>query len=451
MPSAPRLGTVEPVNDDWLRPRPGAEGFRSDAIGAALLALGTLVSVMLYTRIGVYTDLDADPPTHPAPFWVSAIMIAALTVPLVWRRRYPEIVAVVVSLAFFLTPTLRVPELLFSSITLFIAIYSVGAWSRHRRAATVTRVLIIVGMFVWIGIQLLLTVNDPDTLPDYSRSGVFSAFASYALINVLTNLLYFGGAYYFGTTAYRSARERAELEDRTAELAAERERSAEQAVALDRVRIARELHDVVAHHVSVMGVQAGAARRVIDRDPAQASASLSTIESSARAAVDELHRLLTTLRENDSDPAASTSSSTRGVEQLGDLIDESTAAGTPATLRIVGEPHPVTSLVGFTIYRVAQEALTNSRKHAGERARVEVRLRYMADGVELEVTDDGAGRGLAGSGNGLGHVGMRERLAAVGGTLEVGPRSRGGYLVRASIVSTVHPAGEPAPASEVSA
>ena len=388
---------------------------------------------MLYTRVGYYLDLDAEPTLHPAPAWVSAIMIVAVTAPLAWRRRYPEVVAVVVSVAFFLTPTLRVPEALFGSISLFIAIYSVGAWSRNRRAATVTRILIIIGMFVWIGVQLVLTVDDPNSMPGYSRSGVFSAFASFAVINVLTNLLYFGGAYYFGSTAYRSARERAELEDRTAELAAERERSAQQAVALDRVRIARELHDVVAHHVSVMGVQAGAARRVIQTDPAQASASLSTIEESARTAVDELHRLLTTLRDSDSDDA-STSSSTRGLDQLDDLVEESTAAGVPATLQIVGKPRPVTALVGFTVYRVTQEALTNVRKHAGARATVDVRLRYLPDGIELEVADTGVGRGLNLAGTGHGHVGMRERLAAVGGKLEVGPQQRGGYLVRARIV-----------------
>ncbi|WP_411699960.1 sensor histidine kinase [Conyzicola sp.] len=421
------------MTDDWLRPRPGPEGFRRDAIGAALLFVATTVSALLYTRSGLYLDLEADPTLHPAPMWLSAIMIAALTVPLAWRRRYPEVVAVAVSVAFFLTPTFRVPEMLFANISLFIAIYTVGAWSRHRRAATITRILIIIGMFVWIGVQLLLTVDDPDTLPGFSRSGVFSAFASWALINVLTNLLYFGGAYYFGSTAFRSARERAELEDRTAELAAERERSAQQAVALDRVRIARELHDVVAHHVSVMGVQAGAARRVIRTDPAQASESLATIESSARSAVDELHRLLTTLRESDSDDA-SRSSSTRGLDQLGDLVEECSAAGVPATLQIVGEPRPVTSLVGFTLYRVTQEALTNVRKHAGPRATADVRLRYLESGVELEVTDTGQGTGLRSAGPGHGHVGMRERVAAVGGQLEVGPRARGGFLVRARIV-----------------
>jgi signal transduction histidine kinase len=425
------------VNDHWLRPRPGRRGYLRDLVGALLLAVGTSISLLLYTRVGIYDE--------PAEWWVSALVILALTLPLVLRRRFPELVAVVVSVAFFLVGTLHVPELLFGSIALFVAIYSVGAWSRNRRAATVTRILIIIAMFVWIGVDLVISSSNPDLVSRFSRSGVFSEYASYSLIQVLTNLLYFGGAYYFGSTAYRSARERAELEARTAELARERELSADQAVALDRVRIARELHDVVAHHVSVMGVQAGAARRVLATDPAQASESLATIETSARAAVDELHRLLTTLRESDSPDGASTSSSTRGIEQLRDLVDECSAAGTPATLQVIGDERPVTSLVGFTIYRVAQEALTNVRKHAGDRATVDVRLRYLGGGVELEVADDGAGRSLRSPGTGLGHVGMRERLAAVGGELEVGPRARGGYLVRARIAPSVSETAESTP------
>jgi signal transduction histidine kinase len=226
---------------------------------------------------------------------------------------------------------------------------------------------------------------------------------------------------------------------RTAELAEEREHSTQQALALDRVRIARELHDVVAHHVSVMGVQAGAARRVMTGDPAKASEALTVIESNARSAVDELHRLLTTLRDPGADPSdtATESASTRGLEQLPQLIESTRDAGTTAKLVTVGEPHPVSTLVGFTLYRVAQESLTNVRKHAGDRAEAEVRLRYLGDRVELEVTDTGLGRGLASRrASGLGHVGMRERLAAVGGTLEVGPRSRGGYLVRAVVPLT---------------
>ncbi|MBF0672425.1 MAG: sensor histidine kinase [Salinibacterium sp.] len=419
------------MTDDWVRPLPDSTGVRRDALGALAMAIGATLSLMLYTRVGFYEE--------PAPVWLSVIVIAALTLPLALRRRYPEAVVVVVAIAFYLGQQFAVPELLVSQIVMFVAIYSVGAWSRSRRAANIVRLLIVVFMFGWVAVNLIITVSDPELLPDVSRSGVFSAFASFALINFATNVLYFGGAWYFGNHMWAAARERAELRRRTAELAEEREHSMHQAVALDRVRIARELHDVVAHHVSVMGVQAGAARRVLERDPAMASESLEVIESSARSAVDELHRLLTTLRDpgstetGESDVAAE-ASSTRGLEQLEQLVESTRTAGTPTTLVIVGQPHPVTTIVGFTLYRVAQEALTNVRKHAGDGATAEVRLRYLGDRVELEVTDTGLGRGLSRArGSGLGHLGMRERLTAVGGTLETGPRSRGGYLVRAVV------------------
>jgi signal transduction histidine kinase len=419
------------MNDEWVRPRPELRGLQRDMLGAVAIAIGATLSLMLYMRVGMYED--------PAPIWLSAIVIPALSLPLALRRRYPEVVAVVIAVAFFVGQQFAVPELLVSNITLFIAVYSVGAWGRNRRVATIVRLVIVVAMFAWITVNLIVTVSDPELLPDVSRSGVFSAFASFALINFLTNVLYFGGAWYFGNHMWTAARERAELERRTAELAEEREHSTQQALALDRVRIARELHDVVAHHVSVMGVQAGAARRVMMGDPGKASEALSVIESNARSAVDELHRLLTTLRDPGTDPsdAATDSASTRGLEQLPQLIESTRDAGTMAKLVTVGEPHPVSTLVGFTLYRVAQESLTNVRKHAGDRAEAEVRLRYLGDRVELEVTDTGLGRGLASRrGSGLGHVGMRERLAAVGGTLEVGPRSRGGYLVRAVVPLT---------------
>lgn len=421
------------VTDEWIRPRPDAAGYRRDALGAVALLIGAGLSSLLYYRIGMYED--------PAPVWVSALVIAATTVPLALRRRYPEIVAVIVSVGFFMTQQFSVPEFLVGNIALFMAIYSIGAWSTRRRLATIVRLAIIAGMFVWISVNLIISVNDPDLLPDVSRSGIFSQFASFALINFATNLLYFGGAYYFGNRMWAAARERAVLEERTAELAEEREHTMRQAVALDRVRIARELHDVVAHHVSVMGVQAGAARRVLATDPEQATESLILIETSARSAVDEMHRLLATLRdptmsgdtdESDADAAAQ-ASSTRGLDQVPELVAQSTSAGVVASLVTVGQPHGATPLVGFTLYRVCQEALTNVRKHAGDRATAEVRIRYLGDSIELEVTDTGIGRGLSRATTGHGHVGMRERLAAVGGRLEVGPRPRGGYLVRAIV------------------
>lgn len=411
---------------EWVRPRPDRNEYRRDVIAAVLVGVGATVTLLLYLRVGVFDE--------PAPPWLCAVVIAVSSLPLAARRRFPEAIAVIISIGFFLGQQFSVPELLFSNIALFVAIYTLGAWGRDRRRATLLRIGIIAAMFLWIAVRLVIDVSNPELMPQFSRSGIFSQFATYAVINVITNILYFGGAYYFGNSAWAAARARAELEASTAELALEREFSSQQAVALDRVRIARELHDVVAHHVSVMGVQAGAARRVIDSDQAQARSSLETIESSARSAVDELHRLLTTLRENETD-VASESSSTRGLAQLPALVSEATATGTPSNLLVVGAERPVTSLTGFTIYRVAQEALTNARKHGGDRASVDVRLRFLAGAVELEVTDTGSGRTTArvASTTGLGLVGMRERVAAVGGVLEVGPRSSGGYLVRARI------------------
>jgi signal transduction histidine kinase len=216
------------------------------------------------------------------------------------------------------------------------------------------------------------------------------------------------------------------------------------------MRIARELHDSVAHHVSVMGVQAGAARRVLERDPEAAASALASIEQSARDAVDELHRTVAALRAP-GDPADSDLStgdgavatettdapaSTLRIERLPHLVDDVRTAGLPVELTVVGEAHDVTPMVDLAVYRIAQEALTNVRKHAGASARADVRVRWLDDAIELEVTDTGVGGrtspGPDGTG-GLGQVGMRERVAAVGGTLELGPRPRGGYLVRARV------------------
>jgi signal transduction histidine kinase len=222
-------------------------------------------------------------------------------------------------------------------------------------------------------------------------------------------------------------------------------------VELERSRIARELHDVVAHHVSVMGLQAGAARRVLERDPARASSdpraveALTVVEQNAREAVDELQRMLGALREPGDVP--STTASTRGLAQLGELVAEAQAAGLPVSFAAVGEEKPVPPAIGLTVYRIAQESLTNVRKHAGPRASADVRLRYLADAVEIEVSDDGAGaagadraarprsaaRGTAQAGSRLGQIGMRERVAAAGGELELGPKPRGGYRVRARL------------------
>lgn len=449
MTHAPSTPLVEP-GIEWVRPRPGARSYRRDALLAVVLAVGTAASLLLYRVTGLGDE---------TPEWQGALWVAGMTLPLAARRRWPEAVAFIASIAFAWGLVASAAELLFSQICLFIAIYTVGAWSRSRRVANVVRGIIVAGMFAWVFWQAIFYSAVQDYLPELERTGdsLVSPYVAYSLINVLTNLLYFGGAWYFGDAAYRAARSRAALEQRTAELAAERERSRAQAVALERVRIARELHDVVAHHVSVMGVQAGAARRVLERDPAAAATALAAIESSARDAVDELHRLLGTLRAEPGGgdggaDAGSDAASTRGLAQLPELVEEQRAAGLPVSFEVVGEARPVPATIGLAAYRIAQEALTNVRKHAGAAAMADVRLRYLADAIELEVVNTGAvrrradaehradeGAGVAGvsgagtPGTGLGQIGMRERVAAAGGTIELGPRSRGGYLVRARL------------------
>ena len=269
---------VDPYDAEWRRPAATPSELRSDVILSIALGVGTLLSLTLYTIAGFYPE--------PAPMWASVLWAIGITAPLAFRRRFPSSVAIVVSVMFIVGGTVLVPEVLFTNIALFLAIYTVGAWVPNRRRATVVRVLIIVAMFVWLLVSMFIQATDPGALPGFSRIGLFSPLVAYLLIQILTNILYFGAAYFFGERVYQSARERAVLEQRTAELEQERARTARQAVALERVRIARELHDVVAHHVSVMGVQAGAARTVIDADPAAARDALTNVELGARSAID---------------------------------------------------------------------------------------------------------------------------------------------------------------------
>ncbi len=395
---------------------------RNDLWLAAGLLVGAVISAWLGQVAGLYGD-------ETPPFAWALVYAPALTLPLALRRRYPEAVLVTVALAFFVGVTARIPEVYVGNVALFIAMYTVGAWVADRRRATLVRLIVIAAMFVW----LLVTIFQAATGEDDggpSRAGLFSPFAAYMLLQFLVNVAFFCGAYFFGERAWAGARSRAVLEERTADLERERELTAAQAVALDRVRIARELHDVVAHHVSAMGVQAGAARTVLDRDPAAARAALGTVEHSAREALTDLRQLLETLRTPDADTPTS---STLSLRALPDLVAHAADNGLPTTFAVVGDPVETPELVQVNLYRIAQEALTNARRHGGPDAVADVRLRYDDAGVELEVTN--TGRPMVAGRAGLGIVGMRERAAALGGTIEAGPRPRGGFLVRVRVPS----------------
>lgn len=430
---------------EWSRPSPGRSGLRADIALALVLALASVTTALLYQRTGMYPGA-AEP-------WVWAVGLGLTTLPLALRRLYPVPVAIVVSIGFFVCGQFGVPEVLIINIALFCALYTVGAWERRRALALWVRLGIGVAMTVWITVVLIVSSSSDDAFEGISRSGIFSAYATFAVIQIITNLLYFSGAYFFGERSWRSARQQALLEAQGRELDLERQTSAAQAIALDRLAIARELHDVVAHHVSVMGIQAAAARRSIERDPARAVAALGVVEESAGTAVDELRRLVGTLR----DPAKEGSAPTTiGVAHLTELVAEAQSSGTPTTLIVAGAPRPIPMLVDVALYRVVQEALTNVRKHAGRGATAEVRLRFGADAVEVEVADDGVRQELTqrSRGSGLGLQGMRERIGAVGGTVHAGRRERGGFIVRACVpneLASAHPRAAAAAAAAAAA
>ncbi|MGP3972275.1 sensor histidine kinase [Streptomyces sp. 6N223] len=231
----------------------------------------------------------------------------------------------------------------------------------------------------------------------------------------------------------------AELEERANRLEREREREARMAVVAERARIARELHDVVAHNVSAMVVQADGAAYVLDSSPEQTRNALQTISGTGRQALTEMRRLLGVLRAEDGGTTDQDYVPQPGVEQLADLIDQMREMGLQVDFSIEGTPRPLPRGVELSAYRIVQEALTNTRKHGGEGVVATVRLTYGEQSLTVLAEDDGRGaqrelyeeRGADGLGQGL--IGMRERAGMVGGVLVAGPRQGGGFRIAATL------------------
>jgi signal transduction histidine kinase len=238
--------------------------------------------------------------------------------------------------------------------------------------------------------------------------------------------LVFGGPWVAG----RAIRHRRLREQRL-----EREKAeAEAAIVEERGRIARELHDVVAHSISVMVLQARGGRRTIDADPGEAREAFDVIEGTGHQALEEMRRLLGMLRTSDEELALAPQPS---LEQLETLVAQVRGAGLPVEVVVEGEPAQLPPGVDLSAYRIVQEALTNALKHAGP-ARARVTVRYGEDELELEIADDGAGTG-DGGGSGHGLIGMRERVSFYGGDLHAGRRAGGGYALRARLpLGTAH-------------
>ncbi|MDR7251521.1 signal transduction histidine kinase [Nocardioides sp. BE266] len=419
------------VDDPWERRRPPIG--RQDVVLAASVEALSLLALELVRSSGGFSHTDV-------PAWAQWLAVSSGAVLLLGRRRWPLTVALLAAVHMFVAGV-TMPEVmgqLSLQVIYFVALLSGVAWARDRRGMVVVVGMIVLFMFAWITWQFALGSTVQEWLDDEELSehiGLFPPIPAAIAITLLINVLYFGGAIAGGGVSWRSARARARLEEQAATIAAQSGRLRDQAVVDERLRIARELHDVVAHHVSAMGIQAGAARRVLDRDPDAARTALANVEEASRDAVTQMRRLLGTLREGEqAAPEARTTEA--GVGDLPRLVAEVSGDGLAVTLDVVEtQQDAATRLprgVGLAVYRTVQEALTNVRRHStADTVSVVVRVdeAQPAPYAEVEVVDNGRPRHGT-SGSGLGQLGIRERAATHDGQVDIGPRVTGGYRVR---------------------
>ena len=409
---------TSPTVDDGPRPGPTSRQRRIDLGIALTIATVAILNVFLSRSVGLFAT-DSTPSAAEQIAWYLGV-----TLPLIRRRARPDVVAVVVAV-FFIGGQIRgAQEQQVASGAVFVAIYTLGAWGRDRRRSRRLRIAIIAAMFAWLTVAWFQAHDEWLADGPPGASGELPPLLAATLNSVIVNVAFFGFAYALG----EAARRQWQLQKRTAELRAAQAAARDRAVIGERVRIARELHDVVAHHVSVMGIQASACRRMLDRDPERARTALTAVEESARTAVEELRRMLGALRDTggagEQPPAEAT------LDRVGELVARAREAGLTATCEVYGDPVPLPGSVSQAAYRIVQEAVTNTLKHAHART-LDVRIRYLATDLEIDVADDG--RGAAPGTGGLGLIGMRERVTVHDGVLEYGPRTGGGYRVRARL------------------
>jgi signal transduction histidine kinase len=333
------------------------------------------------------------------------------TLPLVARRRFPGIVLVLVVASGLAGAALGLPPF-FLGPAILVALYSVAAYGSR-----------------WVSVAGLALAEVGLAAVQLTPFGVeFEGPALAVFMGILA------AGWLLGHFAHNYRAYAARLEERTAELERAREELARRAVTEERLRLARELHDVVAHAMSVIAVQSGVGAHVADTQPEEVGKALAAIEATSRTALTELRRLLGVLRQ-DGEPQASLTP-VPGLANLDALLAEVAKAGLAVRLRVEGRPAPLPAGLDLSAYRIIQEALTNVVKHAGP-AHAQVTICYRDQEVTVEVTDDGrgvgavAGDGRRGTGHGL--IGMAERVAAFGGDLEVGPRPGGGFRVAARL------------------
>ncbi len=342
--------------------------------------------------------LQGGPPVHSA-------LVLLITLPLLVRRRQPLLVCLTVWGASWLQYELGggLGQPFFAGV---LALYAVGAHAGYPEtllgAAAAGASILVIDV-------PRLAAGDP-------------------IDEVVPLWFLLGGVWAFGRWMRRRRAEAVSLTERAERAEQDREEQARLAVAEERARIARELHDLVAHSMGVIVIQSQGAQRILDKDPHATLAALKAIESTGRNGLAEMRRLLGLLTESYSGNDASPQPR---LERLDELVDQVRSAGLPVDFSIEGSARPLPPGVELAAYRIVQEALTNTLKHAGP-ASARVTVRYLSEAVEVEIADSGAGTG-ASHPPGHGLVGMKERVALYGGTLETGASEQGGYRVLARI------------------
>ncbi|MFB4305490.1 sensor histidine kinase [Actinomadura sp. GTD37] len=337
-----------------------------------------------------------------------ALLTVVLVGPLVLRRTFPRAVFAVIALTSFVQCLAGV-EPVPANIAVLMGLYTVTACRSFR----------------W-GLAAMLVAEVGAALVAWRYpTGTDDRKYTFIMLTVLVAGVYVLGLHMRTRRAYlRSVEERAERLER------ERDNEVKVAMAAERARIARELHDVVAHNVSVIVVQADGASYAIDTDVGRARQALDTISSTGRLALAEMRRLLGVLREDDD---AGAFAPQPGVAEIDDLVEQVRASGLAVAFEVDGTPADMSEGRQLTVFRIVQEALTNTLKHGGPEVNVSVRLRYADDALEVRVADDGRGAAAFDDGRGHGLAGMRERVSVYGGDVRAAPRSGGGFEVVARL------------------
>ena len=369
---------------------------------------GVLAAALLLGGVG---------PAFAKGMFIGIPLAFGLAVPVMFRRRYPvaayatAVVAGGIQVALGIRPAA-------TDVAILVLLYTLAAYT-PRRTSVWGLAVCLAGSAVAILRWISLTGHG---VLGWLIAGA-TLFAGPALLAwVLGDSMRYRRAYY------------ASLEDRAARLEAERDAQAQIAAVAERARIARELHDVIAHNVSVMVVQADGASYALDADPGRAREALAAISATGRQALAEMRRLLGVLRREE-EGGAFERAPQPGIGELGELLDQARGAGLPVSFTVEGEPHPLPGGIALTAYRIVQESLTNTRKHAGPMASASVTLRYADTALVLAISDDGRGDlgGAMPGATGHGLTGMRERVAACGGSVAAGPRPGGGFEVVATL------------------